>query len=701
MALIKILKNRVPLDNKYENPILFKNVKNGFTNTDLLTSLTPLEFLSKYDSSVNDISTYIRVNFRYGNTLNTRVVVNLSFLTPDEASSIYDCNYVIVRQEENAKLPYILFYFINNMSFEKGATTIVLDLELDIFTTFNKWSLNTSEVNTTRQHVDRFKNETSFNCEEALLPDLIDGQFNANIISKNENLRQNNYEYLMVYLSLNTPRNMLGYLRYDDTYNCVVDEGSYNSSKRNSNITFKSLNLPYMIGFLPLNELSSVKVTLQKLDGGKVSGTKDIYYDNTRFIYNHKTIMSLLVDNSYVLAMQVVSFNRPIVEHITEDDTLTKYVFVGLSHGETHQFGTPQGASYTNVVPLIVFEDLYKEKTDIGNIIPETQYSKTKDSIFENFYGLDISLNTPIKKDKRLEPKLYASPYAYFVLNGSSYKGMNLEPLGVGDTLYISENFIPTPLVNGNYYSIESGIYSNTKDNYLTISPYITSEIPNVNNKYNEFLATQKNSYAQGVTMSYFNNLLGTASGITSAIIGASTGNPIGIASGAIATAQSVTNLFTKPFEVASKMKDLKQTPSKLTSSNYDVYSVVGIADLNIKFNYITMLESEQNKVYEYFYRNGYQVERITEPRLTNNEVYINTRSYEKLPSLFNRRIFNYIKLNQDITNELVSPIGLSQAIRNKFNSILNRGCRFWNVTQDTKYLDFSYENYESNKEGH
>lgn len=696
MALIKILKNRVPLDNKYENPILFKNVKNGFTNTDLLTSLTPLEFLSKYDSSVNDISTYIRVNFRYGNTLNTRVVVNLSFLTPDEASSIYDCNYVIVRQEENAKLPYILFYFINNMSFEKGATTIVLDLELDIFTTFNKWSLNTSEVNTTRQHVDRFKNETSFNCEEALLPDLIDGQFNANIISKNENLRQNNYEYLMVYLSLNTPRTNLGDVTYDITgvNNLMIEQDKANKITSNNSTTFKGLNLPYMVGFLPLNANSSVILKVRN-DQTTEATTSNVFYDNNeeKLIYNNTKIEEKLIDNPYVLAMQYVSFTKPIVSEINFL-TDTNFQLIMLDKNFVYDYTSPH--YYGQIWPLLVYT-----KQDLSLAIPETQYSKTKDSIFENFYGLDISLNTPIKKDKRLEPKLYASPYAYFVLNGSSYKGMNLEPLGVGDTLYISENFIPTPLVNGNYYSIESGIYSNTKDNYLTISPYITSEIPNVNNKYNEFLATQKNSYAQGVTMSYFNNLLGTASGITSTIIGASTGNPIGVASGVITTAQSVTNLLTKPFEVASKMKDLKQTPSKLTSSNYDVYSVVGIADLNIKFNYITMLESEQNKVYEYFYRNGYQVERITEPRLTNNEVYINTSSYEKLPSLFNRRIFNYIKLNQDITNELVSPIGLSQAIRNKFNSILNRGCRFWNVTQDTKYLDFSYENYESNKEGH
>ena len=64
MAYIKIIKNRVPLDSSYENPILFKNVKNGFNGNALLTSLSPLEFLSQYDNSVNNLDTYIKINFR-------------------------------------------------------------------------------------------------------------------------------------------------------------------------------------------------------------------------------------------------------------------------------------------------------------------------------------------------------------------------------------------------------------------------------------------------------------------------------------------------------------------------------------------------------------------------------------------------------------------------------------------------------------
>ena len=277
---------------------------------------------------------------------------------------------------------------------------------------------------------------------------------------------------------------------------------------------------------------------------------------------------------------------------------------------------------------------------------------------------------------------------------------MTLEPLGVGNTLYINETFVPTPSVNGLYYTIQSGIYSNTKENYMTISPYLTNEIPTVNNKYQEFLATQKNSYAQGVTMSYFNNAIGLGSSIVSSIVSGSTGSPIGVASGIISGVQSATNLIAKPFEVSSKMKDLKQTPSKITSSNYDIYSVVGITDLSMRFNYITMLDTEQNKVFDFFFRFGYQVERATAPQITSNDITINTNDYTNHPALFNRRIFNYIKLDQDITNELKSPTGLSQAIRNKFNTILNRGCRLWNVTSTTKYLDFSYENYEANKEG-
>lgn len=688
MAYIKIIKNRVPLDSSYENPILFKNVKNGFNGNALLTSLSPLEFLSQYDNSVNNLDTYIKINFRYGSTLTTRVVVNLSFLTPSEASTIYDYNYCVVRQDENPKLPTMLFYFINSMSFEKGVSTITLDLELDIFTTFNKWSLDTSEVMTARQHVDRFKNEATFNCEEALLPDIIDSQFNANIITKNEKLRNNDYTYLMVYLSLNTPRTEIDkvYCDKDNPERGLICTNSWiNKITSNSNITYKGFNLPYAVGFLPLNSVTAVKLKVEAIN---TLITKDYWYSNNDFIYDNERIEQLLTNSPYVLAMQVVNFNKSIISEI-DFKTTTDFELVAL------KYNSPDTLGKDNIVPLIVLKN-----KEISTIFPNQQYSKTKNELFENFYGLDISLNTPLLKDKRLEPKLYASPFAYFVLNGASYKGMSLEPLGVGNTLYINETFVPTPLVNGLYYTIESGIYSNTKENYMTISPYLTNEIPTVNNKYQEFLATQKNSYAQGVTMSYFNNAIGIGSSVVSSIVSGSTGSPIGVASGIISGVQSATNLIAKPFEVSSKMKDLKQTPSKITSSNYDIYSVVGITDLSMRFNYVTMLDTEQNKVFDFFYRFGYQVERATAPQITSNDITINTNDYTNHPALFNRRIFNYIKLDQDITNELKCPTGLSQAIRNKFNSILNRGCRLWNVTSTTKYLDFSYENYEANKEG-
>ena len=697
MAYIKIIKNRVPLDSSYENPILFKNVKNGFNGNALLTSLSPLEFLSQYDNSVNNLDTYIKINFRYGSTLTTRVVVNLSFLTPSEASTIYDYNYCVVRQDENPKLPTMLFYFINSMSFEKGVSTITLDLELDVFTTFNKWSLDTSEVMTARQHVDRFKNEATFNCEEALLPDIIDSQFNANIITKNEKLRNNDYTYLMVYLSLNTPRTALSnihcYATQGNQFDLVCTDTNYNIITTNNSTFYNGYNLPYIVGFLPLDSASSINLIVDDWlnEQGSEKVKVNYAYNNNTFKYKDKHISELLIDSPYVLATQVVSFTKPFIESINFETSTTNEAVI-LDNSGKRNFGVDK---YYRIVPLIIFK-----KTDIKTIIKDASYIKNKNEIFENFYGLDISLNTPLLKDKRLEPKLYASPYAYFVLNGASYKGMSLEPLGVGNTLEIIETFVPTPLVNGNYYTINSGIYSNTKANYMTISPYLTSEIPSVKSAYQEFLATQKNSYAQGVTMSYFNNAIGLGSGLLSTAISLNTGNPIGTASGVISSIQSATNLIAKPFQVQSKMKDLKQTPSKITSSNYDVYSVVGITDLSMRFNYITMLDTEQNKVFDFFFRFGYQVERATAPQITSNDITINTNNYTSHPALFNRRIFNYIKLDQDITNELKCPTGLSQAIRNKFNSILNRGCRLWNVTSTTKYLDFSYENYEANKEG-
>ena len=181
MALIKIINKRIPLDNTYENVIGFRDVstyKKGETGqaVSVLTSTTPLKWLATQDASVNDESTYLHINFRYGNTLTTRVRINYEFAP----LSLYDSNYCVVKQNDNNKLPSVLFYFITGISFERGVASPILDLELDVFTTFfRELTFNHEQVMCERFTADRYtsgENKDEFGCEEALHGDMIDGQ---------------------------------------------------------------------------------------------------------------------------------------------------------------------------------------------------------------------------------------------------------------------------------------------------------------------------------------------------------------------------------------------------------------------------------------------------------------------------------------------------------------------------------------------
>lgn len=714
MALIKIINKRVPLDNTYENVIGFRDVstyKKGETGqaVSVLTSTTPLKWLATQDASVNDESTYLHINFRYGNTLTTRVRINYEFAP----LSLYDCNYCIVKQNDNNKLPSVLFYFINGISFERGVASPILDLELDVFTTFfRELTFNHEQVMCERFTADRYtsgENKDEFGCEEALHGDMIDGQFNANIL-KNSIPIDDNAKYLIVYLSLNAPTlevNEMSSTGYSDLNKCKYLSYLYKSPNQDNLEELKGVPLPYQIAIIPLGKTNTLKFSFQDVLNPTPNYSSEIYYSIDKFAYsyqsnnsdytNQNSYISKLIKSEYVLGLQVVNknFNLPsVIKCTTKNDDFK----ICTMFKEQITFGSQQPLTYNCIEPILVLKSNAIDNIGLDN------FTFTKNDILKYFYSKFEETDNYGLKKIYLEPKLYTSPYSHLVLSGASYKPLEINTLLAfeGDTLSISKIFTPNPNISGVSWVVKSGIYKYTRENYMTMSPTMSSEIPKVNSAYQEFLTSQKNSYYMGVALSYFNNLLQLGSAVGTTFSGVSSGNPINTFSGALSGVGAVGNMIATPFQVNAKMKDLKNTPDRLNSNNFDVYSVVGVTDLRTRFNVYQLLETEQQQVFDYYYKFGYQCEKLLNVGLESiNVIYMNTsKTRLKLgerPTLFNRILFNYVKVKQDITNDL-SGNYLSQEIRSKFNELFNRGIRIWNIKEglEYKFLDFTLENSEA-----
>lgn len=716
MALIKIINKRVPLDSTYENVIGFRDVstyKKGETGqaVSVLTSTTPLKWLATQDASVNDESTYLHINFRYGNTLTTRVRINYEFAP----LSLYDSNYCIVKQNDNNKLPSVLFYFINGISFERGVASPILDLELDVFTTFfRELTFNHKQVMCERFTADRYtsgKNKDEFGCEEALHGDMIDGQFNANVL-KNSIPIDDDAKYLIVYLSLNAPTletNEMTSTGYSDLNKCKYLAYINKTPNKDNLEELKGIPLPYQIAIIPLGSSNTLKFIFQDELQPTHDYSSEIYYCIDKFAYskqannsyyiNQNKYISKLIKSEYVLGMQVVNkkFNLPSFIRCTTKNEDFK-ICTMLEQQIT--FGTQQPLNYNCVEPLLVLKSNAIDNIGLDN------FTFTKNDILKYFYSkFEPSNNYGLKKIY-LEPKLYTSPYSHLVLSGASYKPLEINTLLAFDdnTLSISKLFTPNPNISGVSWVINSGTYKYTRENYMTMSPTMSSEIPKVNSAYQEFLTSQKNSYYMGVALSYFNNLLQLGGAVGNTFSGISNNVPTSTFSGILSGVGAVGNMVATPFQVNAKMKDLKNTPDRLNSNNFDVYSVVGVTDLRTRFNVYQLLESEQQQVFDYYYKFGYQCEKLLNVGLDNtNVIYMNTSKTDlklgERPTLFNRILFNYVKVKQDITNDLSGDY-LSQEIRNKFNELFNRGVRIWNIqeTLEYKFLDFTLENSEARR---
>ena len=668
MAYVRVLKSRIPLDNSYENVITFKNINND-EGTTIQTHMTKEAYFSSYDSYFNNTYYYIKTNFKYGDTLTTELRLRTADIGGGVATGL---NYVHVINTENARYPRDLFYFITDMLFLSG-DIVSLKLELDVFTTyFDYTSIKDDGVLMTKRcHCNRYNNYAGgFGCEEALLPDAIDGQFSASILKSHDSLFTN-YKYIILYLANNTPR-----VKYDGSNitRSRTSESGYIMNESGGWETYPRATLvngypaPYIMAVIPING--------GILSGG--TGFVNLLYginENYPDVDSEDTFYGTYAGSGQLLAMQFTNFD------FSDYLTLSSGMFLVdvATHSSTDKYFLAPAVMVTSLSNKIQTASLSSTSL-FGKVGLSSDFSKTH-------------MQSLTRREVGLEPKLYTTPYTRFTYTSASEKEYEFDPILISQyslgTCSFSRILTPNPTSNGEMTFITSAPYDKYKSNYMGSSPVQNNELPVANDNFKNFLDNQKNSYYTGVGIGLAGSLLGGVGSIGSAL----SGKKPDFMSAGLTAGQGLLGVANNVISLTSKMSDLRNQPNKLGSTNFDIYSIVACTDTNKYINTWTLISAEYKKVADYYYLYGYEVEMLRYCGMPRNGI-----NYYASRGLISRELFNYVQINENIVNQLhynTTDIPLSQVVRDKFNEVFNQGVRLWFLTNANDFMNFELENKE------
>lgn len=723
MAYIKLLKN-VPLDNSYSNPILFSDA----VVPDGMVKVTYDNFFSKYSDngvwmpSVNDL----HMNIRIGDGINTTIIV------PD-AQWQPSYNYAIIRFTENEIKPcqyqvdgsgrvnQPFFYFITNcVPLGKGG--YVLTLELDVMTTYFSHIKLDHQIFTERKHCNRFRyldEKYTLQWKDAVLGDNIDGSFNANVIDKvvypdfiyvNRDsvnldavynaLNKELTKYQWVYLFFTKlPQDVGETEMIEDavTMKIAGKDGNYVDTQVYC-MAFPTKEIAININYTDDNVSEGIDYGVDTMNykyiieqagciGAKLSNRppfdSSIIYDNTNTSYIGTT-------NNFTKI--VLSFNVTLYSNFYSGAN-NNIAFIRTRRGKTtDKFYTFLLVKYINEVEVLSKDVNIGENFNIPFMLSDEL--------------LDIINQYKSTRLYTIEPKLYCKPFYNVVLSSQYGTAYNYNLLMLNEEkLNISVFNGITPEPEKIYTYIKSGNGSPYRlQKICNIGSTIINDnnIPYKSDAYAQYLSSHRSSVITGLAMPVVNGVVGVASSIMR--FGASGGKKAqtgGMIGGVVGSVQNAGNELVN---YASNICDLQNTPDSIKNMGNNP-----IHDMYMKNNthpYIVvneLLGSEKQQVYDYFYDYGYKI---------NRKCYLNVKEFTNTEQIITRQKFNYVKINDNIVNEIEffeeNPRGnityfVPQIVKQKINSILNRGCKLWTLiyknqtgaTWQDFYLGSDFENAE------
>ena len=695
MAYIRFLSG-VQLDNSYNNPIYFSN--NGSIGVNNIVKITYNDYFSQFDANWNERGT--PVNFSFGDGINTSLVVSSTYFNPSN-------NYAIVMLDDNDmnicygknNKPTTYFYFVTSFAIY-GKNNYRVELELDVMTTFLQTLYIDSDVFVERKHCNRW-GDTLLNFKDAILGDEIDGSFNASVPSKiiypEYNLIDVNDVVSSDYATINNilKNTLWVYLFFTDLpqgksdkpishpllYRGAVNGKQNNVSTqvscvavpcRNINIYNKKLNETYVYG-IDTDEFRDL-VEYPSCIGAKLS---------FRSPFNNRSRLS---DDVYYNGSLVIPFNMDRIA--TSGDSGSPYVQEGVNGNLTCNY-VIKNTNETELGDLNYW--LYMCVTSYDDIKLESDsidlYKELEIETYDD-YKLNV-IDNIVPKVKNAEPKLYCKPYYNLLLSSQFGSYYNYNPLLFNSVeckvvVYCSLSpepdkiytYVKTDDVNSPYYY--------QKD--LNIGSVLINDnnIPYRQDAYATYLATHRASYLTSLAVPVIDNLTGVAT----------SNSPVWAKAvqGALKTTTTAISWY-------SNIVDLKNTPDTIKNlGNNPIHDFMMENSLYPYLYVLKLFENEENQVYQYYYDNGYCI---------NRENTFNLHHFDK-ESILTRRLFNYIKLNENIVSKMVFRISglggvkveyyVPQSIKNKINNILNKGCKIWTLMKNASSVDVMTQYYLTNE---
>lgn len=334
----------------------------------------------------------------------------------------------------------------------------------------------------------------------------------------------------------------------------------------------------------------------------------------------------------------------------------TKPVFNSITTNWVYYYGTPPFTNLNNQI-MIYLGQIFPyeiELSSLGVSLPSFSITtgdkvKTNESKLFNFQFRHFSLTNYHNNDNEID-------YSFFN-NEKPYYNITL-----GDTpkakLYLK-----------NYRNDNSGNIYNSIDETFGYADLKTS-------KWLDYCYNNKATMKSGLQSKVLFGLGKSAiSAVGGAVAGGITGNPAGAIAGSVTgLAQGLLNTGQMIDETKRSWHDLQQAPDSVRSGG-NSYEFDLINDYNSYYcRKFSILEKNENIVYDYLYAYGYKCDEI------------------KIPNLKSRYYFNYIRIfKANILGELnIKKINILQ-------NIYRNGITIWHYRNSETFLinDYSKENIE------
>ena len=671
------LYSNIPFDNTYENHSLISR-KFTYNNSVFYTPASsgdtsygpPKErFINRLTTSATNYYPHYDLtgefNFDFSNGLIASVVLELS---PAQTNA----NYMRLTCGND-----VYYYFITSIS-QVNYDTYKLSLELDVLMTYQDEFLEgmaNVPIFTERKHCHRFATtETTILypkcCDYKNNEDAFAGVKPSIISSVKNSTLKDSYNYLDGVL--------WAYICYEKNINSTYINGMTTGNMViycvpiNASITFEDTGSGKTI---TISSFGSWDFTTD----GKVHGVKISPYPP--FYGNDIVITRPDPDNypNYFLASSSTITISSTGSGVNEVKTGTlNNSFSTLSFTQKYQSWSSIDDHFIRVGAInstkYTMHDITLPMTSNTAQLPNTS-TRIKDPrlLFQPFTRYAIA--SPYGQEYVFYPELR---YADYYVKSNAF---TLESIA---TPYIGDNTLTT------YIKSKTSVSGNETMAYYPKLNIAHSCVVNYNivvgvDALKVFDSTQAQAYYQSKTASGITSGLTIAGGVGSIILGVAgavgTGGMSSVASagliagGAGAIASGIASAVNVSKSVSAKIEDLRNTPDSFNVSGNNIYA--DIARCGYMLPYVVSYqccESIIENADDMFYHYGYAIARNC---YFNTELSYNNNVDNNVDNqLFGRSIFNYIKINEDITNKINYDMPI--IVKQKLSSIFNKGITLW-----------------------